>query len=818
MDYGYYSFPEQQLPRKAKTVKWRKRHLDWATNYDAGHAETIRQNIRHKMINNYLTLGKIHMDDLQLVLNPDGIEAGYIPDKIQHYPIINSKLNILLGEERRRPFNYHVQVTNPTAISEIEKRKKDLIFQELQKAIQDTSVSEDDFNQKMQELDRYYKYEYQDAREMWGSQVLNHFQKEQNFRQTFNHGFFDGLKFGEEAYLCSIVHGEPVLEKINPFEMQTYMSGYSNKIEDADVIVITQYWSPGRIFDAFFSDKDFVKVSKRLYGRDKNRENDGFGVTSMDELDPRQGLQGYSYFDGEDYFNGIDFDPMQLFGASSVETEPYDSFGNIRVVRMFWKSRRKMKFVTRFDGETNQTVTDLMTEDYITNFDAGETEDVIWINESWEGTKIGKDIYVQMGPMPNQGRRMGNPSQCNFGIIGQIYSFDGMKPYSLVDMMKPYNYLYDVIKDRLNKAIAKDWGTLVRFDFTMKPKGWDIEQWMYYAKTMGIYVEDTSNEIQKGAHTGVLAASLNNNRQQILTSNMGNTIQQYINLLEFIKGEMSEVVGITKQREGQISNRETVGGVERATLQSSHITEWLFAIHDDVKRRVLECFIETAKIASNGENMKFRYITSDLAQKTIEIDGAEFCECDYGIVVDDSDDITEQTQKLDMLVQAGLQNQMINFSTAMKIFQTCSLSEKVRMIEINEQEMQQRVEQAQQMQQQMQQQQLQANAEMEQMKMQQQDMLNERDNDTRLAVANIQAQNKVDLKYMEDDDFGRQYSQEELLEKMRQFDEQMKLENDKLQHIIDDDKEKNQLQKQKIQSDERIRKQQVKSKNNQKTK
>ena len=69
------------------------------------------------------------------MLNPDGIEAGYIPDKIQHYPIINSKLNILLGEERRRPFNYHVQVTNPTAISEIEKRKKDLIFQELQKAI-----------------------------------------------------------------------------------------------------------------------------------------------------------------------------------------------------------------------------------------------------------------------------------------------------------------------------------------------------------------------------------------------------------------------------------------------------------------------------------------------------------------------------------------------------------------------------------------------------------------------------------------------------------------------------------------------------------
>lgn len=38
---------------------------------------------------------------MQLVLNPDNIEAGYIPDNIQHYPIINSKLNVLRGEESK---------------------------------------------------------------------------------------------------------------------------------------------------------------------------------------------------------------------------------------------------------------------------------------------------------------------------------------------------------------------------------------------------------------------------------------------------------------------------------------------------------------------------------------------------------------------------------------------------------------------------------------------------------------------------------------------------------------------------------------------
>lgn len=84
---------------------------------------------------------------------------------------------------------------------------------------------------------------------------------------------------------------------------------------------------------------------------------------------------------------------------------------------------------------------------------------------------------------------------------------------------------------------------------------------------------------------------MNNASRGIIETNIGNYIQQQINLLEFIKMEMSEVAGISKQREGQISNRETVGGVERATLQSSHITEWLFTLHDDVKEENLECFL-----------------------------------------------------------------------------------------------------------------------------------------------------------------------------------------------------------------------------------
>jgi hypothetical protein len=204
--------------------------------------------------------------------------------------------------------------------------------------------------------------------------------------------------------------------------------------------------------------------------------------------------------------------------------------------------------------------------------------------------------------------------------------------------------------------LARNWGKIVRLDLAKVPKGWDVEKWLYYAKVNGIAVEDSFNEGNIGAATGKLAGAMNNASSGVIDAEYGNNIQQLINLLEFIKMEMSEVAGISKQREGQIANRETVGGVERATLQSSHITEYLFTIHDDVKKRALECFLETAKIALKGRSKKFQYILPDHSTQIINIDGDEFAEADYGLVLDNGSNIQELSQKLDMLAQAALQN------------------------------------------------------------------------------------------------------------------------------------------------------------------
>jgi len=768
----FLQFPPQQLPMSKKTKKWRKQILDWGSNRATISSSLVRKSVIHKKINYDLLNGIIHLNDMMTIINPDNIQAQFIPNKIQHYPIMNSKLNVLRGEESKRVFDFRVVITNPNSISEIENNKKQALLQDIQQAVADESQSEEEFNARLEKLNDYYTFEWQDMREVRANALLNHYAKEYNMPLIFNKGFMDAMTVAEEIYQCDIVGGEPVIEKLNPNKVRIYKSGYSNRIEDADVIVVEDYWSPGRIIDTYY---DVLSNKDREYIENLPDSTGESGSESTYFSNPRNEfirVEDTSLGDAV-YKDGFFWSPTGEGNSSMNSMLPYDIEGNIRVVRMFWKSRRRIKKIKYYD-ENGEEQFKFRDENYVVNTDLGEEEQILYVNEAWEGTKIGEDIYVNMRPRVVQYNRLSNPSRCHFGIIGSIYNLNDDRPFSLVDMMKPFNYLYDAIHDRLNKLLAKNWGRIVTLDLAKVPTGWDVEKWLYFAKTNNIAVVDSFKEGNIGAATGKLAGAMNNASSGVIDAELGNSIQQNINLLEFIKMEMSDVAGISKQREGQISNRETVGGVERATLQSSHITEWLFVIHEDVKKRALECFLETAKIALRGRSKKFQYILSDGSMKVMDIDGDEFAEADYGLVVDNSNAIQELQQKMDMLAQAALQNQTLNFSTIMKLYNSCSMAEKQRIVERNEQELIQRQQEAQQQQLQQQQQQAEMEAQAKEQEMQLKDTMNQRDNETKILVATISANSNQES----DDGVQEQPFSEEaranLLEKMRQFDQKMK--------------------------------------------
>ena len=784
------NLPPHQLPFKRKNKEWRKKFVDWADSKTFSTNSLVRKSVMHKKINYDLLRGVLHMSDLELILNPDHLKAGFIPDRITHYPIMNSKLNVLIGEESKRVFDFRVVITNPNSISEIENNKRDAIRERLQQLLSDTTMSEEDFNQKLEQMNDYFTYEYQDMREVRANCLLNHYMKELNIPLEFNKGFRDAATVAEEIYQCDIRGGEPTFEKVNPLKIRIYKSGYSNKIEDADMIAIEDYWSPGKITDTYYEEIESLSSSdkkKLIELLDSNIAGSAADHNSMDNIDDRNGFINMNLIGDEAIAtNGYYFDPMGLFSDGVDDSMmPYDIAGNVRVLRVYWKSRRKIKKVKSYDTETGEETFDFYPETYIIDKDKGEEETIFWVNEAWEGTKIGKDIYIGMRPRAVQYNRLSNPSRCHFGIVGSIYNMNDDRPFSLVDMMKPYNYLYDAIHDRLNKHLAKNWGKIVQLDLAKVPKGWDVEKWLYFAKTNNLAIVDSFKEGNSGLAKGHLAGSLNNASSGVIDAEMGNIIQQEVNLLDFIKMEMSDVVGISKQREGQISNRETVGGVERATLQSSHITEWLFYMHEDVKKRALECFLETAKIALKGRTLKFNYILGTGALQISEIDGDEFAENDYGLIVDSSNATQELNSKMDMLAQAALQNQALGFSTIMKLYGSCSLAEKQRMVEANEKRIQEQQQQQQQQQMEIQQMQIQQQASTEQARMEQEYKMNSENNETKILIAEINSQAEADRLALMNKDYAEEdvYTQKdkaELAEKIREFDMRLKFDREKL--------------------------------------
>lgn len=718
--------PRQRLPYSKKNKEWRKDNLDFSDKYSFYHDDGVRRTFKNKVINYNLYNGVLDMQDLTEVVNPHHLEASYVPQQIPHIPIIVPKIDLLIGEEIKRRFDWSVIVTNADAISKKEEDKKTFLFQKLSQMLE-ANYKDDELKQKMDELGKYMKYSWQDLREKMANQILRHYWEELNFSQKFTEGFKDALIAAEEIYLVDISHGEPILEKLNPLKVHAVRTGNSNRFEDADIIIMEDHKSPNQLIDEYYDELKPEEIDYLL----EYSTRSGKGTYSED-------YDNHTLFRDRTDYAGL-FDSMTQIAELNghyFNSNYTDENGNIRELKVRWKSLRRIKKIKYYD-EYGEEQFRFESEEYKVDKVLGEESTDFWVSEGWEGVKLGKDIYLKMRPLQVQYVKANNPSKCHLGIIGEIYNTNQGKAISLIDRAKNFQYMYDALFDRLNKAISTNYGKILELDLAKVPSNWEIEKWMHFAVVNKIAVVDSFKEGQHGQSTGKLAGSMNTVGGRAIDMETGAYIQQHIQLLEFIKAEMSEICGVSKQREGQISNRETVGGVERSVNQSSHITEYWFMKHESVKIRVLEAFLETAKIAlKDVENKKVQYILDDQTIEVLNMEGETFAESDYGLLVSNTPKIIELEQAIKQYAQAFIQNGG-SMTTIMDIYFSPSLMDMRRKLELAEEQMQQNQQQQAQEANKIQQEKNAADIELENKKLALDDLKNQRDNDTKRYIAEL---------------------------------------------------------------------------------
>ena len=680
-------FPLQRLPMSKKTQDWKEACVDYIAGHSQGSSRDGNNRSRKEEMQTYYDLyNSIYSEkDLKYVTNPFKQQDGF-PAMAQDYNIIKPKIDLLLGEETKRPFNFRVVHTSDIATSEIQDKAKQMIIDYIQATIMSKLGPEEQarYQEALQsgeimtpeQIQKYLSKDYKDIAEITAYHSLNYLKNKLNITHEFFKGWKDALIGGEEIYYVGIVNGEPCLQRINPIYFD-----YDSDTSDLEFIHEAQWCCYEMIMS-------LTEVYDRLY--DKMSEKQLNELLDMMDDRSKGGVTP------EVRKTSLDYPHIKTHSINGFSSNPFEEADNIHVWHCCWKSLKKIGFVNIINPETG------MPEEYQVDETYKETGNELdvewkWIIEVWEGYRIGQDLYVGIQPVEYQHISADNPNAQRLPYTGVIYNNTNSRPRSLVSMMKPLQYMYIVLWYRLELAMARDKGKVVTMDITQIPKSMniDIAKWMHYLSALGVnfvnpYEEGWDIPGREGGKPSQF------NQISALDLTMANTIDQYINLMDKIESMLSEISGVSKQREGSISSNELVGNVERSVVQSAHITEPWFWVHNQVKKECLTMLLDTAKHAWKDNKTSIQYVLDDATRAFLTLSDDFFYE-DMDIFVEDTTKNQQQIEALKNLMQPAMQNgaSLLDIAEIITMDNVTMIRSKLEEIEQKRMEQQQAMEQAQ---------------------------------------------------------------------------------------------------------------------------
>lgn len=722
------AFPRQKLPLSKKGKKWQEDCVNYIIgegNVTSGGNSTSYYGELQTYYNLYNSI--FDEKDFKSITNPFKVEDGF-PATPHDFNIIRPKVDLLIGEETKRPLNFRVIRTSQEATSEMQEKEKQMILQYIEAAITAKMSQEEaqQFQEQLQsgeimppeQIAKYMDKDYKDIVENTAYHSLTYLREKLDLDNEFIKGWKDGLISGREIYYVGVLNAEPYAERVNPICFSYDKSPDLDFIEDGSWCCRKMRMPITEVYDRYYD---------KLEEKDLDRLEEMIGSTPGRNLGDRS--------------------PVDMGIQLRIYDNPiFEGSGKslVNVWHCCWKSFKKIFYVTTTD-DAGQPQINIVDETYqpVGNEVSVEPD---WIIEVWEGYRAGSDLYFGIQPIEYQHVSIDNPNSQKLPYCGAIYSNTNSKPRSLVSILKPLQYMYIVLWYRLELAIARDKGKVVNMDITQIPKSMNISpaKWMHYLSSVGV---NFINPYEEGwnipGREGGKPAQFNQITALDLT--MSNVIAEYIQLMDKIEELAGTISGITQQREGAISTSEMVGNVERSVVQSSHITEPLFWVHNQCKRRVLNMLLNTAKGAwEETGKQKLQYIFDNGERAFLDITPKFYYE-DMDVFVSDTSKDLENIQKLQQLIQPAMQNgaSLLEAAEILTNDNFNIIKQKLKDMQTRQEQIQQQQQEAE-AQQQQQLQQMQNESKQQELMLQEAQMDLQRyqidqDNQTKIAVAQINA-------------------------------------------------------------------------------
>tara|TARA_R110002020_G_scaffold6208_1_gene25911 strand:- start:792 stop:3095 length:2304 start_codon:yes stop_codon:yes gene_type:complete len=700
MENRYKSMPSMVISEKEKTKDWCRQVLNAVTSYmgaEGGSYHTSRtKDIRNYQIYN----GQLNQADYSYITEQYGLTY---PARLVNYPIVTPKIDLLLGEELRRPMDTKVSTVNKAAVIRKHDHKVGLIMRGLL----------DEFHQEMKEemgidilnegqgmpipedIETYMKYNYREMIEETAQDGLEYVANRYNLKDVFKEGFRDLLVTGKEFYKISIKNGDPHARRVDPRNIVFDDSLHSDYLDEAAWVGEERWLSINEINDEFKDDLD---------------TDDLLELEKMRNLYLGGDLSNYnSSFEWVDVAHGRE--------------------ARIRVVSCEWKSLRALKFkLSDNKYDPSRPFRKAVADTYRKR--KGDKIETKWVDDVWQATLIGGKILVNAQRRDNQVRSIDDPGKTTLSYVGCIKGNTTGSGTSLVDMLDNIQMLYNIVVYQIELAMARSGGKAVVYDVSQLPTnvGMDIQQVLYHLKTDGIIPinsKDEGNQMQTF------------NQFQQIDFTLSQSVQQLINLKVMLEEMAGQISGVTRQREGAVGQYEYVGNVQRSVVQSSTITESWFYSHSECKQRVLQRLCNLMKVAWAG-GKKAGIILGDGAYKFLNI-MPNIALQDFGIYVGDSGKDDSMKQVVQQLAQSALQSGTIDMLGVIKVLKSDTMTEAEKVLEQAMSEMKKQQQQT--MEQQVQAQQ--AAAEAKQAEFEAEAQLKQMDNEAKLQVAQIGAESRL---------------------------------------------------------------------------
>jgi hypothetical protein len=670
------SYDTERLSRfekEAKDFAWYKEKADlydsqgqftpFSTAKDASQSEYQRMKVNYDLFNNVL-----NMEDFKHIHSPYGDEVGELPTKMTNRDISSYRIRALMGMEYRRAFGYRLIAVNKEASNrkmevqnekirkyvidaimlpiraEVEAKYKEQmkgapLSQEEMQQIQ-ASMEEEIEQRTPEKVLKYMQRDHRDPAEVQGQQILNCLTQRLDLRKKFNEGWKHSLLSAYEVYWLGIINGEPTVKVINPLKFNCDMSSDTEYIQYGEWATYKFMMTPSEVVKTFDLTDEEIDEVWRDYGQ--------IGVQHSQER----------MFEGEDEIPGDE--------------------NCIRVLHVTFRSLRKVGWLDYLDEEGELQTKFLVDETYKLNKDAGDLKiEWEWIDEVNEVYKIGNNIYKNMGPVAGQLKDKDNMYKSPLPYYGVIYDNMNSTPTAVMDRMKVYQYYFNILMFRIETLTATDKGKKILMNINAVPSSMGVKSWQYFAESTPYMWYNPDEEGMNQSDVNTVA--------KVLDMSLASDIQKYVELANYVEKSCGQAVGVTDPVLGQTAISERVSNNQQNLVQTGHMLEPYFDLHNNVKKTVLQGLIDLAKVAYvNSDKEYLTYTHDDMSLELFKLDLNLLDQSTLGLYIENSSMSNEIKDTIQNLAHAAMQNQKIELSDVLKVIKQESIQEAEEALLVSE--------------------------------------------------------------------------------------------------------------------------------------